>query len=51
MMVDLKSANIKNIKLPVSAPFHCKLMNKATLVMNEEIAKLNFKEPRKYSNF
>ncbi|MDB0066711.1 ACP S-malonyltransferase [Candidatus Pelagibacter sp.] len=45
MMFDLKSANIKNIKLPVSAPFHCKLMNKATLVMKEEIAKLNFKEP------
>jgi len=45
MMIDLKSANIKNIKLPVSAPFHCKLMNKATLVMNEEIKKLNFKEP------
>ena len=45
MMVDLKSANIKNIKLPVSAPFHCKLMNKATPVMNEEIEKLNFKEP------
>ena len=45
MMVDLKSANIKNIRLSVSAPFHCKLMNKATLVMNEEIAKLNFKEP------
>ena len=45
MMIDLKSSNIKNIKLPVSAPFHCKLMNKATLVMSEEIAKLNFKEP------
>ena len=45
MMIDLKTANIKNIKLPVSAPFHCKLMNKATLVMNEEIAKLDFKEP------
>ena len=45
MMGDLKAANIKNIKLPVSAPFHCKLMSKATLVMNEEIAKLNFKEP------
>ena len=45
MMIDLKSANIKNIKLPVSAPFHCKLMNKATIIMNEEIAKLNFKEP------
>ena len=46
MMGDLKLANIKNIKLPVSAPFHCKLMNKATIVMNEEIAKLNFKEPK-----
>ena len=46
MMVDLKLANIKNIKLPVSAPFHCKLMNKATIVMNEEIVKLNFKEPK-----
>jgi len=45
MMLDLKAANIKNIKLPVSAPFHCKLMNKATHVMNEEITKLNFKEP------
>ena len=46
MMKDLKTANIKNIKLPVSAPFHCKLMNKATLIMNEEISKLNFKEPQ-----
>ncbi len=45
IMVDLKAANIKNIKLPVSAPFHCKLMNKATLVMNEEITKLKFKKP------
>ena len=46
MIVDLKSANIKNIKLPVSAPFHCKLMSKATSVMKEEIKKLNFKEPK-----
>ena len=46
MMMDLKSNNIKNIKLPVSAPFHCELMNKATIVMKEEIAKLNFKEPK-----
>ena len=46
MMIDLKAANIKNIKLPVSAPFHCKLMNKATLVMNLEISKLNFEEPK-----
>ena len=43
LMKDLKSNNIKNIKLPVSAPFHCKLMNKATQVMTEEIAKLDFK--------
>jgi [acyl-carrier-protein] S-malonyltransferase len=46
LMIDLKANNIKNIKLPVSAPFHCKLMNKATIIMNEEISKLNFKEPQ-----
>ena len=46
MRIDLKSNNIKNIKLPVSAPFHCKLMNKATTVMNKEISKLNFNEPK-----
>ena len=46
IMIDLKASNIKNIKLPVSAPFHCKLMNKATLVMSEEISKLNFEEPQ-----
>ena len=46
MMVDLNSAKIKSIKLPVSAPFHCKLMNKATLIMEEEITKLSFKEPK-----
>ena len=46
MMIDLKLANIKNIKLPVSAPFHCKLMNKASVVMKEEISKLNFEEPK-----
>jgi len=46
LMKDLKANNIKNIKLPVSAPFHCKLMNKATMVMQEEIYKLNFEEPK-----
>ena len=46
MTIDLKAANIKNIKLSVSAPFHCKLMNKATIVMSEEISKLDFKEPK-----
>ena len=42
---DLKSNNIKNIKLPVSAPFHCKLMKKATDIMTKEITKLEFKDP------
>ena len=38
----LKLNNIKNIKLPVSAPFHCKLMSKATEIMKNEIEKANF---------
>jgi [acyl-carrier-protein] S-malonyltransferase len=40
----LKENSIKNIKLPVSAPFHCALMSKATNIMNEELNKLNFTE-------
>ena len=40
----LKSINIKSIKLPVSAPFHCKLMNKATDIMRKEIEKANFRD-------
>ncbi len=39
-----KLNNIKNIKLPVSAPFHCKLMNKATDVMKKEIQKMKFQD-------
>ncbi len=39
-----KLNNIKNIKLPVSAPFHCKLMNKATDVMKKEIHKTKFQD-------
>ena len=39
---DLKGLGIKNITLPVSGPFHCKLMNKATKIMQSEINKLNF---------
>ena len=37
----LKTQSIKNIKLPVSAPFHCKLMQKATENMKDKINKLN----------
>ena len=39
----LKEKSIKNIMLPVSAPFHCNLMNKATNIMRDELNKLNFK--------
>jgi [acyl-carrier-protein] S-malonyltransferase len=40
----LKENTIKNIKLPVSAPFHCSLMSKATTIMSEKINKLNFNQ-------
>ena len=40
----LKEKNIKNVKLPVSAPFHCKLMSKATEIMRKEIVNANFKD-------
>ena len=39
----LKDYSIKNIKLPVSAPFHCNLMNNATKIMSKELNKLDFK--------
>ena len=39
----LKDSSIKNIKLPVSAPFHCDLMSNATKIMNVELNKLHFK--------
>ena len=42
----LKSKNIKNIKLPVSAPFHCYLMNSATEVMKKEIENTNFQDSK-----
>ena len=42
----LKDNKIKNINLPVSAPFHCSLMSKATMVMTEELQKINFKQSK-----
>jgi [acyl-carrier-protein] S-malonyltransferase len=44
LILILKENSIKNIKLPVSAPFHCNLMNKATNIMNDELNKLKFNE-------
>ena len=44
LILILKENTIKNIKLPVSAPFHCSLMSKATDIMREELSKLKFKK-------
>ena len=41
----LKEKKIKNIKLPVSAPFHCELMRTATLKMKQIINEQTFKDP------
>ena len=40
----LKGNSIKNIKLPVSAPFHCSLMGKASEIMTEELNKISFSD-------
>ena len=45
-ILDLKFNSIKNVKLSVSAPFHCKLMKKATDIMSNEIKKLEFNDPK-----
>jgi [acyl-carrier-protein] S-malonyltransferase len=44
-IIDLKKSNIKNIKLPVSAPFHCPLMSPATKIMNKELSETKFSTP------
>jgi len=44
LILILKENSIKNIKLPVSAPFHSRLMSKATNIMLEELNKLSFKD-------
>ena len=46
LILALKESSIKNIKLPVSAPFHCSLMNNATKIMINELNKLDFKESK-----
>ena len=45
LQLDLKKKNIKFVKLSVSAPFHCPLMNKAVKEMEEKINTLDFKDP------
>ena len=45
LIEDLKKKAIKNIKLAVSAPFHCKLMSSVTEIMSKEIISTEFKNP------
>ena len=45
-ILKLKEKKIKNIKLPVSAPFHCELMRKATLKMENLINDQELKDPK-----
>ena len=46
LIIVLKENSIKNIKLPVSAPFHSSLMSKATSIMSQELNKLSFNQVR-----
>jgi [acyl-carrier-protein] S-malonyltransferase len=43
--IELKKSSIKFVKLPVSAPFHCPLMQKATEEMKDRINNSNFTNP------
>ena len=45
MSNELKKKNIKFVKLPVSAPFHCPLMKNATIEMVKRINDTNFINP------
>jgi len=46
LILDLKEKTIKNIKLPVSAPFHCNLMRPATEIMKKEIENTHLIKPK-----
>ena len=43
--VELKKSNIKNVRLPVSAPFHCILMKSATQIMTKKLKDTKFSTP------
>ena len=46
LFLELKKLNVKYMKLPVSAPFHCVLMKPATEIMKIEITKTKFTKPK-----
>ncbi len=45
LTIELKKLKIKNIKLPVSAPFHCMLMSSATKIMDKQLNDIKFSTP------
>jgi len=45
LTIELKKLNIKNIILPVSAPFHCMLMSPATKIMDKHLNNTKFSTP------
>ena len=45
LKIILKTNKKKSITLPVSAPFHCSLMNPAAIKMKEKIDNTNFRKP------
>ncbi len=45
-IAELEKLKIRNVKIPVSAPFHCILMNPATNIMKEEITNIKFSIPK-----
>lgn len=46
LQITLKKNKKKSIKLPVSAPFHCSLMNKAANIMKDKIDSVKFEKPK-----
>ena len=46
LIIILKENMIKSIKLPVSAPFHCNLMSKATQIMSKKLNELKFTQSK-----
>ena len=45
LIIELKKQSIKNIKLAVSAPFHCSLMHPATKIMDKQLNSIKFAIP------
>ena len=46
LIIILKKNMIKSLKLPVSAPFHCHLMSKATQIMSKKLNELKFTQSK-----